>query len=103
MSNTTRYADMDTDRQREELDALRERYAAFQAKGLALNMARGKPASVQLDLASEMLTILPDASACYAEDGTDCRNYGCLDGIPEAKQLMGGLLGLPAENMQALR
>ncbi len=93
---------MDTDRQREELDALRERYAAFQAKGLALNMARGKPASAQLDLASEMLTILPDASACYAEDGTDCRNYGVLDGIPEAKRLMGCMLDDDPENVIVL-
>ena len=99
MSNTTRYADMDTDRQREELDALRERYAAFQAKGLALNMARGKPAAAQLDLSTPLLTQLSAPEDCFSEDGTDCRNYGVIDGIPEAKRLMALLLDDEPDNV----
>jgi aspartate/methionine/tyrosine aminotransferase len=65
---------------------LEARYAAFQAKKLSLDMTRGKPCSEQLDLAAPLLTILGPADY-KAEDGTDCRNYGGLDGLPEAKRL----------------
>ena len=88
---------MDTDRQREELDALRERYAAFQAKGLALNMARGKPAAAQLDLSTPLLTQLSAPEDCFSEDGMDCRNYGELLGIPEARKLFGDYMGISPE------
>lgn len=70
-------------------DALTREYESFKAKGWALNMARGKPSRAQLDLSMPMLTCIVDVDDCTAEDGTDCRNYGVLDGIPEAKRLMG--------------
>ena len=70
----------------------RERYAGFQARGLALNMARGKPSAAQLDLSSPLLSLLSTSEDCLAADGTDCRNYGVLAGIPEARELMAGLL-----------
>ena len=75
-----------------QLGALKEelesRYAAMKARGLALNMARGKPGADQLDLSTPMLGILSSPEDCFSEDGTDCRNYGVLDGLPEAKELM---------------
>ena len=85
------------DLNREELLALREEltkeYDAWKEKDLSLNMARGKPADAQLELSKGMMTVLGDVDL-IAEDGTDVRNYGVLDGIPEAKRLMGDLMGV---------
>ncbi|WP_165171188.1 aminotransferase class I/II-fold pyridoxal phosphate-dependent enzyme [Adlercreutzia sp. ZJ242] len=88
----TRFAEMPIDQLRDELAAQQETYAEFKARGLALNMARGKPASDQLDLSMPMLGLVTSAADCFSEDGTDCRNYGVLDGLPEAKRLMACLL-----------
>lgn len=86
------YADMGT----EELKALKaqleKEYAAIKTKGLALNMARGKPGSDQLDLSMPMLSAVRTPDDCRSENGTDCRNYGVLDGLPEARALMATLL-----------
>lgn len=76
-----------------------EEYEAYKQQGLHLDMSRGKPGPDQLILSAPMLDVLSSHSDLSASDGTDCRNYGCLDGIPEAKELMGNLLGIPAENM----
>lgn len=73
-------------------DQLDAEYAAIKAKGLSLNMARGKPGADQLDLSTPLLGILETAEDCLAEDGTDCRNYGVVDGLPEAKRLMAAML-----------
>ncbi len=71
---------------------LEHEYADIKAKNLALNMARGKPGADQLNLSMPMLTLVTTADDCRAEDGTDCRNYGVLDGLPEAKRLMASLV-----------
>lgn len=71
---------------------LENEYAQHQAKNLALNMARGKPASDQLDISMPLLDILNSSSDYCALDGSDCRNYGVLDGLPEAKELMSCML-----------
>jgi aspartate/methionine/tyrosine aminotransferase len=77
-----------------ELD---RRYEAFKSKKLALDMTRGKPCSEQLDLANGLLTVL-GAGDYRAEDGTDCRNYGGVDGLPDAKRLFAAFLGVsPSE------
>lgn len=65
---------------------LLERYCDFQARNITLDMTRGKPCPEQLDLAMDMLDCVNDIDY-IAEDGLDCRNYGGLDGIPEAKAL----------------
>jgi len=80
-----------------DLEALKEkllaRYTAFQEKNLTLDMTRGKPSPAQLDLAMEMLT--GDISQVYrSHTGVDCRNYGGLDGINEAKSLFADYLGV---------
>ncbi|HEX3043838.1 MAG TPA: aminotransferase class I/II-fold pyridoxal phosphate-dependent enzyme [Bacillota bacterium] len=62
---------------------LEKRYQEFKARNLKLDMTRGKPASTQLDLSMGML----DDKDYQAADGTDCRNYGGVDGLPEAKNL----------------
>lgn len=93
------YADLSKPQLEAEMKALRAQLDAFVGKGLALNMARGKPSAAQLDLSMPMLTNLQDAADCLAEDGTDCRNYGVLDGIPEAKRLMAAMLDDEPENV----
>lgn len=91
------------EKSKEELLALKEQlekeYAETKAKGLKLDMSRGKPAPVQLNLSMDMMDVLNSASDMKMENGTDTRNYGVMDGIPEAKKLMGDLIGVPAENV----
>ena len=81
---------------------LEQELAAFKARGLALNMARGKPARAQLDLSMPLLVELATSEDCSAADGTDCRNYGVVDGLPEAKALMAALLDDQPENVIVL-
>ena len=88
---------------REELLALKEelahQYEDVKAKGLKLDMSRGKPAASQLDMEMDFLDALNSASDVKTEAGVDCRNYGLLDGIPEAKKLMADMLGVAAEHV----
>lgn len=79
--------------------ALTQEYETYCAKGLSLNMARGKPSSAQLDLSMSMLDVIPSSASCTAENGTDLRNYGVVDGLPEAKALMASLLDDEPENV----
>ena len=69
---------------------------ALKAQGLKLNMARGKPGREQLDMVSDILTVLTDADDCFS-DGVDARNYGELAGLKEARELFAGILGCKAE------
>ena len=78
---------------------LEQEFADVKAKGLNLNISRGKPAAAQLDLTEGMLTVLSKNEDTFAEDGTDCRNYGVLTGIPEARKLIGDICEVPAENV----
>ena len=88
---------------RSELEALHKEleqaYEDAKGKGLKLDMSRGKPAVSQLDMTMPMFDVLNAESSLKTENGTDCRNYGVLDGIPEAKALMGEMMGVPAENV----
>ena len=79
-----------------------EEYDGYKAKGLALNMARGKPSADQLDLTEGLLTAVSTNAECYAEDGTDCRNYGIVDGLPEAKKLFAPMLGVSEDELMVL-
>ena len=75
-------------------------YEDVKGKGLSLNMARGKPSSDQLDLAMQMLAAVNSYDADYkASDGTDCRNYGGLDGLQELKTLFAEILELDEEQI----
>ena len=79
-----------------ELD---ERYKEAKAKGLNLNMSRGKPSAKQLDVSLGLLDTINSSSDLKALDGTDCRNYGVLDGIPEAKKLMADMMGTTPDHV----
>ncbi len=82
---------------REELTTLhaqlRARYDRFRQAGMSLDLTRGKPCPAQLDLSNPMLTIV-NSESFRAADGTDCRNYGGLDGLPEAKSLFAAYMGV---------
>lgn len=97
-----RYAAMTKAELETELAAVRARYDEMVARGLALNMARGKPSAAQLELSLPLLDALDATADLTAEDGTDCRNYGVLDGIPEAKRLMATLLDDEPEDVIVL-
>ena len=81
---------------KEELLSLRQdlkaQYHEFQAKDLKLDMSRGKPCVEQLDLSMGMMDVLSSTSDLTCEDGTDCRNYGVLTGIDEAKVLLADMM-----------
>ena len=86
------YQEMSAEELREELKELRKRYQKVQAMGLHLDMSRGKPCQEQLDLSMGMMDVLDSASDLTCDDGTDCRNYGQLTGIQEARELMGDMM-----------
>ena len=94
-----RFADMNANELKKALHELQTRYAEFKALDLKLNMARGKPSDDQIKLSLPMLDVLNSESECVSENGVDCRNYGVLDGIPEAKRLMAGILDDQPENV----
>lgn len=79
---------------------LRAQYEAFQARGLKLDLTRGKPAADQLDLSNELLA-LPGADDYTAEGATDARNYGGLQGLPEVRRLFSAMMGALPENVVA--
>lgn len=73
---------------------LSEIYENYRSSGIKLDISRGKPNSDQLDIADGMLSLSLPREKCISESGFDYRNYGLLDGIPEAKRLFAELLGL---------
>jgi aspartate/methionine/tyrosine aminotransferase len=72
--------------------SLQHQYEGFKSKNLKLDMSRGKPGADQLDLSLEVLDCINSSESCKSEGGADCRNYGLLDGIPEAKKLFADML-----------
>lgn len=95
----TSYRQLSQTELKAELAALREAYEAFQARDLHLDMSRGKPGTEQLDLSMPMFDILDSASELYDKNGADARNYGLLDGIPEAKKLFSKVLNVSSEEI----
>ena len=94
-----KYTEMSETELKEQLAVLTKEYEAAKAKGLKLDMSRGKPSPAQLDVSNEMLDIVNSGTGCVSDSGTDCRNYGIMEGIPEARQLMGEFLRVPKENV----
>ena len=74
-------------------------YEEKKALNLQLDMSRGKPSPSQLDVSLDLMDALNSNSVLKSEDGTDCRNYGVLDGIPEAKKLMADMMGTTADHI----
>ena len=82
-----------------QLESLKSEYESAKAKKLSLDLSRGKPGAEQLDLMQGMLHCIDSSYDCRTEDGFDCRNYGVLDGIKEAKRLFSELLHIPEEKL----
>lgn len=91
---TKLYTEMTKEELLQEEKALKKRYDAFKARGLKLDMSRGKPGKEQLDLSVGIYDVRH-----YIADGVDVRNYGMLDGIPSCKKLFADLLEVEPENV----
>lgn len=92
-----KYTEMTKDELMQEKTALEAEYEKIKNLGLSLDMSRGKPGAEQLDLSLPMLDVLKSDSDMKSESGLDVRNYACLDGIPEAKALIAGMVGAKPE------
>ena len=95
----TAYKDLSRDELLEMKNELETRFEDVKSKGLKLDMSRGKPSAAQLDLAMGMMDVLRSDSDLKCEEGVDCRNYGVLDGIREAKQLLADMMEVPIDNV----
>ena len=93
------YFQMTVEERLAEKHRLEQTYQAMKDKKLSLDLSRGKPGREQLDLLTDMLSCVVTAEDCISENGTDCRNYGLLDGLPEAKRLFSELLSIPEESI----
>ena len=90
------YANRTMEELKNELAQVKGHFEELKAKSLSLNMARGKPGKAQLDLVSDILTVLTDPAQCMS-DGIEARNYGELTGLPAAKRLFADILGCKPE------
>ena len=76
----------------QEAEKMRAQYEELEQRNLKLDMSRGKPSKAQLDLVSDLLTVLSDKDMCLL-DGYDCRNYGDLAGLQCAREFWADVLG----------
>src|SRR5258708_38141222 len=89
-----------TDAVREFRGRERARYEAIKGRATPFNLARGKPATEQVALANQLLTAVATPEECWAEDGSDGRNYyGSPQGLIEARRLFAPMLGAPPEQV----
>ncbi|MBR5127042.1 MAG: aminotransferase [Roseburia sp.] len=93
------YQEMTREELLAEEEVLTAEYKKYQARDLHLDMSRGKPSQEQLDISMEMMDVLSSAADLTCDDGTDCRNYGVLDGIQEAKELLGDMIEVNPDNI----
>ena len=93
------YANLSKAELQKVFDELSAEYKGYQAKNLALNMARGKPSAKQLELALGVLEALKARSEFANSNGDDCRNYGLWDGLPEMKRIFADMVGVPASQV----
>lgn len=94
-----KYGEMSKEELRSLKCELEQQYADVKAQGLALDMSRGKPGEEQLNLSMDMMKVLADTNDLRCETGVDCRNYGVIDGIPEAKRLLGEMSEVDPEHI----
>ena len=89
------YFEMDRQQLEAEHEALQALYKEYQSRGLKLDMSRGKPCPEQLDLSMDMLKL----EDYRGDNGTDSRNYGLLEGMPEARVFFADLMGVQPEEV----
>lgn len=93
------YAQMSAAELEEAYAANWKEYEAFKSKGLKLDMSRGKPGADQLDLSMPMLDMVSSSKDMRTLDGSDVRNYGQLEGLPETRKLFADILGVQPDNI----
>ena len=94
----TAYPKMTAEERKAEYAEVTREYEELKARGLNLNMARGKPGKAQLDLVSDIFSLMQKPED-YVSDGVDVRNYGELSGLPAAKRLFAEILGCRPEQV----
>ena len=93
------YKEMTEAQRADEYKLLCEKLDEYKRMNLKLDLSRGKPSAEQLELSQGMLGVINSPEDCFTEGGFDCRNYGVLDGIPEAKQIFSEILDVPSKNI----
>ena len=93
------YKDLSVEELKELKVELEQEFEDVKGRGLRLDMSRGKPSTEQLNLSMGMMDVLTSESNLVCEEGVDCRNYGVLDGIREAKQLLADMMEVPKDNI----
>ncbi len=93
------YQEMSKEELLQERASVEATYKRYAKSKLKLDMSRGKPSAEQLDISMGMMDVLNSNSDLSCEDGTDCRNYGVLDGIQEAKVLLGDMIECHPDNI----
>ena len=94
-----KYQEMTREELLVEKESLEKQFEEIKALNLKLDMSRGKPSAEQLDVSMDILDVLDSKSVIKGENGMDLRNYGILDGIPEAKRLMAEMMGCDEKNI----
>ena len=94
-----RYSDLSIEELKTLKTELEARFELIKGMRLKLDMSRGKPSAAQLDLAMGMMDVLSSEANLMCKEGVDCRNYGILDGIDEAKQLLADMMEVPKDNI----
>lgn len=98
-ANMKKYSELSKKDIEELYCELSKKYEFYKAAGLSLDLSRGKPNSDQLNIADGMLSMPISREMCKGEGGFDYRNYGIVDGIPEAKRMFAELYGLNEKNI----
>lgn len=93
------YKEMNKEQLLHEKDMLEQKFKEAQDRNLKLDMSRGKPSTAQLNLSNGMMDVLNSNSNMICESGVDCRNYGVLDGIPEARKLLADMSEVPEKDI----
>ncbi len=94
-----KYCEMTSAELNAEYTAVKAKYLELSAKGLKLDMSRGKPGPDQLSVSTELLDTVTSQTDIHSRDGVDCRNYGGLDGLTELKELFADILEVPVDNV----
>ena len=95
----TPYSQLDKEELRALKEDLEKQFEAFKERGMKLDMSRGKPSKQQLDLSLGMMDVLNSESDLTSSNGVDCRNYGELSGISDARKLLADMSEVPERNI----
>ncbi|MGI6077296.1 MAG: aminotransferase class I/II-fold pyridoxal phosphate-dependent enzyme [Fastidiosipilaceae bacterium] len=97
------YKDMDQTQLETTLVELKSNYKKFKDQNLNLNMARGKPSCDQMDMTEDFLfKVIEETEKLESKDGTDCRNYGILEGLPEMREIFSEMMEIDSDKILAL-